>query len=150
MKNVKWCALALLSAFAASPTMAADLPENYRAHMDAFQFIRDVPTNWEETRVLDARIGDYVTIARRERNGDDWYLGSVTDEVGRTLHVDLSFLDRGRTYMAEIYRDADDADWKSNPSAFTIEKREVDANTSLPLRLVPGGGQAIRFRALAP
>ena len=74
--------------------MAADLPENYLAHPDAFQFIRDVPADWEDTRVLDARIGDYVTIVRKERGGDDWYLGSITDEVGRTLEAPLSFLDR--------------------------------------------------------
>ena len=102
--------------------MAADLPENYLAHPDAFQFIRDVPTDWDDTRVLNARIGDYVTIVRKERGGDDWYLGSVTDEVGRTLEVPLSFLDRDRRYVAEIYRDADDADWKTNPTAYKIER----------------------------
>ena len=128
--------------------MAADLPENYAAHEDAFQFIRDVPTDWEETRVLDARIGDYVTIVRRERGGDDWYLGSVTDEIGRTLETPLSFLDQGADYIAEIYRDADDADWRTNPTAYTIESRPVDAQTVLHLRLAPGGGQAIRFRAV--
>lgn len=129
--------------------MAADLPENYLAHPDAFQFIRDVPADWEDTRVLDARIGDYVTIARKQRGGDDWYLGSVTDEVGRTLEAPLSFLDRNRKYVAQIYRDAEDADWKTNPTAYKIEEREVDANTVLPLRLAPGGGIAIRFYPLA-
>jgi alpha-glucosidase len=128
--------------------MAADLPENYLAHPDAFQFIRDVPTDWEDTRVLDARIGDYVTIVRKARGGEDWYLGSVTDEVGRSLDAPLSFLDRDRKYVAEIYRDADDADWKTNPTAYTVEQREVDANTVLPLRLAPGGGMAVRFRPL--
>ncbi len=128
--------------------MAADLPENYLAHPDAFQFIRDVPVDWEDTRVLDGSIGDYVTIVRRERGGDDWYLGSVTDEVGRSLQAPLSFLDRERRYVAEIYRDADDADWKTNPTAYTIERREVDANTVLPLRLAPGGGMAVRFHPL--
>lgn len=126
--------------------MAADLPENYLAHPDAFQFIRDVPTDWEDTRVLHAQIGDYVTIVRKRRDGDDWFLGSVTDDNGRTVQAPLSFLDRDRTYIAEIYRDADDADWKTNPAAYKIEEREVDANTVLPLRLAPGGGIAIRFR----
>lgn len=125
--------------------MAADLPENYLAHPDAFKFIRDVPVDWEDTRVLDARIGDYVTIARKQRGGDDWYLGSVTDENGRTLETPLSFLDRDRTYFAEIYRDADDADWQTNPEAHTIESRPVNAQTILPIRLAPGGGEAIRF-----
>jgi alpha-glucosidase len=128
--------------------MAADLPENYAAHDDAFQFIRDVPTDWEETRVLEARIGDCVTIARRERGGDDWFLGSVTDEHCRTLETPLSFLDQGRRYIAEIYRDADDADWQTNPTAYTIESRAVHSQMALPLRLAPGGGQAIRFRAV--
>ncbi len=128
--------------------MAADLPENYLAHPDAFQFIRDVPTDWEDTRVLNARIGDYVTIARKQRGGEDWFLGSVTDEVGRSLEAPLSFLDRNREYTAEIYRDSDDADWKTNPEAYCIEKRAVDANTVLPLRLAPGGGMAVRFRPL--
>ncbi len=128
--------------------MAADLPEHYLAHMDAFQFIRDVPSDWEETRVLAARIGDYVTIVRRERGGDDWYLGSITNEQGRTLQTPLTFLSPGRKYIAEIYRDADDADWRTNPTAYTIERREVDAGTVLSLRLAPGGGEAIRFREL--
>lgn len=126
--------------------MAADLPENYLAHPDAFQFVRDVPADWEDTRVLHAKIGDYVTIVRKRRDGEDWFLGSITDDVGRTLEAPLSFLDRNRTYVAEIYRDADDADWKTNPTAYKIEQREVDANTVLPLRLAPGGGIAIRFR----
>jgi alpha-glucosidase len=130
--------------------MAADLPENYLAHPDAFQFIRDVPADWDDTRVLHARIGDYVTIVRKERGGEDWYLGSVTDEVGRTLEAPLSFLDRNQKYIAQIYRDADDADWKTNPTAYKIEEREVDANTVLPLRLAPGGGIAIRFKPADP
>jgi alpha-glucosidase len=140
--------LALYVALFSPLQMAADLPENYRAHPDALQFIRDVPTDWEDTQVPNARIGDYVTIVRRERGGDDWYLGSVTDEAGRILDVDLNFLDRGRQYIAEIYRDADDADWKAKPDAYTIEQCEVDTNTRLRIRLAPGGGQAIRFRAL--
>jgi alpha-glucosidase len=127
--------------------MAADLPENYAAHDDAFQFIRDVPTDWEETRVLHAKIGDYVTIARRERAGNDWYLGSVTDENRRSLDARLSFLDPNRKYVAEIYRDADDAEWQSKPTHYSIESRDVDSGTTLQLRLAPGGGQAIRFRA---
>ena len=125
--------------------MAVDMPEVYEAHLDAFKFIRDVPTDWEDTRVLNAKIGDYVTIVRKERAGDDWYLGSITDEVGRTLETPLSFLDRDRTYVAEIYRDAEDADWKTNPTAYEVDEQEVDANTVLTLRLAPGGGQAIRF-----
>jgi alpha-glucosidase len=126
--------------------MAADLPENYEEHLDAFQFIKDVSVDWADTRVLDARIGDYVTIARQDRRSEDWYLGSITDEVGRTLDTPLSFLDSDRMYVAEIYRDGDGAHWEDNPLAIDIEKVLVDNATMLSLRLAPGGGQAIRFR----
>lgn len=125
--------------------MAVDFPEVYEAHLDAFQFIRDVPTDWEETRVVNAKIGDYLTIVRKERDGEDWCLGAVTGETGRVLDAPLSFLDRGRTYVAQIYRDGDDAHWDHNPQSYVIEEQEVDANTVLRLRLAPGGGQAIRF-----
>ena len=90
--------LALYVVFYSPLQMVPDLPENYDAHPDAFKFIRDVPTDWEDTRVLNARIGDYVTTVRKQRDGDDWYLGSVTDETGRTLEAPLTFLDPGRTY----------------------------------------------------
>jgi alpha-glucosidase len=139
--------LALYVVYYSPLVMVPDLPENYAKYPDAFQFIRDVPTDWEDTRVLDARIGDYVTIVRQQRGGNDWFLGSVTDENGRTLRTPLSFLDRNRKYIAEIYRDADDADWRTNPEAYAVEKQTVDANTVLTLRLAPGGGEAIRFHA---
>ena len=109
-----------------------------------------MPTDWDDTKVLDARIGDYVTTVRKQRDGDDWYLGSITDENARTLEAPLSFLDPGRSYVAEIYRDADNADWQTNPEAYTIEQRNVDSNTVLTLRLAPGGGQAIRFSPAKP
>lgn len=137
--------LALYVVIYAPLQMAVDMPEAYEAHLDAFKFIEDVPTDWEDTQVLHGKIGDYVTIVRKERGGEDWYLGSITDEVGRTLETPLSFLDQDRVYVAEVYRDADDADWESNPTAYTVDELEVDANTVLTLRLVPGGGQAIRF-----
>jgi alpha-glucosidase len=128
--------------------MAADLPENYEANPAPFKFIEDVPVDWEDTRVLHGRIGDYVTIARKDRNSQDWYLGSITDENGRALETPLYFLDRGKTYIAEIYRDGDRADWKTNPYEIKIEQRKVDQSSVLLLRLAPGGGQAIRFMAL--
>jgi alpha-glucosidase len=137
--------LALYVVIYAPLQMAVDMPEVYEAHLDALQFIRDVPTDWEDTRVLHAKIGDYVTIVRKERDGDDWFLGSITDEVGRTLETPLDFLDRDRVYTAEVYRDADDTDWETNPTAYEVDRMEVDANTVLTLRLAPGGGQAIRF-----
>lgn len=124
--------------------MAADLPENYE-NQPAFRFIKDVPVDWEETRVLHARIGDYVTIARKDRNSDDWYVGSITDENGRTLETKLDFLAPGREYVAEIYADADDADWEANPLALDIRSARVDCNTMLTIKLAPGGGQAVRI-----
>ncbi len=126
--------------------MAADLPENYEARPKPFKFIQDVPTDWQDTQVLHARIGDYVTIVRLDRNSDDWYLGSLTDENGRNLQAKLSFLEPNQTYVAEIYRDAAGADWQSNPYAIEIAEELVTSTTTLPLRLAPGGGQAIRFR----
>ncbi|WP_149196053.1 glycoside hydrolase family 97 protein [Luteimonas suaedae] len=127
--------------------MAVDLPEHYAARMDAFQFIKDVAVDWEDSRVLNGEIGEFVTIARRERGGDDWYLGAVTDGEARELQVPLSFLDAGRRYTAQIYRDGPDAGWQHNQTDLEIEEREVGANDTLTLRLAPGGGQAIRFVA---
>lgn len=125
--------------------MAADLPENYEKNPEPFKFILDVPVDWEETRVLHARIGDYVTIVRKDRKSDDWYLGSVTDEEGRILEAPLYFLEPGQSYLAEIYRDGDHAHWKTNPYEMVIEKQIVNASTILKLKLAPGGGEAIRF-----
>jgi alpha-glucosidase len=125
--------------------MAADLPENYE-HQPAFQFIRDVPVDWDTTRVLEGRIGDYVVVARRERNSPSWYLGAITDEVGRTFDIPLSFLEAGRKYVAEIYADGPGAHWLTNPLAVAISRRRVDRTTRLHVVLAPGGGQAIRIR----
>jgi alpha-glucosidase len=125
--------------------MAADLPENYQGN-PAFQFIRDVAVDWEQTRVLDARIGDYVVVARQQRGGDEWFVGAVTDEQARTLEVSLDFLPRGRRYVAEIYADGPGAHWRDNPLPVTVTRRNVDSRTRLSLQLAPGGGQAIRIR----
>ncbi|WP_308815216.1 glycoside hydrolase family 97 protein [Sphingomonas sp. GV3] len=128
--------------------MAADTPENYAKHMDAFQFIRDVPVDWSETRVLNGEVGDYVTVVRKDKASDDWYLGSITNEAGRSLTVPLDFLDAGRRYTAEIYRDGDGADYRTEARhAIAIEKRPVKKGDTLTLALAPGGGQAIRFVA---
>jgi alpha-glucosidase len=125
--------------------MAADLIENY-AGEPAFEFIEDVPTDWEETRVLNGKIGDYVTIARKDRRSGDWYVGSVSDEFARTFDVPLSFLDPDREYVAKIYADAYDADWEVQPRQVAITERPVDRGTVLTIRLATGGGQAIRIR----
>lgn len=125
--------------------MAADLPEHYEQHREAFRFIEDVAVDWDETRVLDGEVGEYVTIARKDRNSRDWFLGSITDEHGRSLPVPLSFLEPGVRYRAEIYADGPDADFRSNPFAFKRVTREVTSADSLTITLAPGGGQAIRF-----
>jgi alpha-glucosidase len=127
--------------------MAADLPEHYEQHARAFQFIKDVPADWAETIVLNGEVGDFATIARKDRNSDDWYVGSVGDEEARTLTVALDFLDAGRRYSAQIYRDGDGADWKTNPHALAIDTRPVRRGDRLTLQLAPGGGQAIRIVA---
>lgn len=129
--------------------MAADLPENYEKHLAALQFIKDVPADWEDTRVLNGEVGDYVTFARKDRNGPDWYIGAVTDEQARTLSVPLDFLAPGKSYEAQIYRDGDDADYATDKRhSIVIEKRRVTAGQMLTIKLAPGGGQAIRFKAL--
>jgi alpha-glucosidase len=128
--------------------MAADLPENYEQRRDAFQFILDVPTDWETSRTLAGEIGDYVVIARQQREGRDWYLGATTDETARQTSVALDFLERGRRYEAQVYRDGPGADYVSNPKALVIEKRLVTARDKLDIAMAPGGGVAVRFRAL--
>ena len=125
--------------------MASDLIVNYE-NQPAFKFIEDVPTDWDRTLVLDGRIGDLVTIARKDRRSDDWYVGSVSDESARSFDLSLSFLDPDRAYVAEIYADAFNADWEDHPSNIAISERPVDRRTVLPVRLAPGGGVAIRIR----
>lgn len=127
--------------------MAADLPENYEANPEPFQFIRDVPADWENSIALMGEVGDYLVQARQERGSRDWYIGAVTDEEARTLTVPLGFLDAGTTYRAEIYRDGDDADWETNPYPVTIETRAVTARDELVLPLARGGGAAVRLVA---
>lgn len=127
--------------------MVADLPENYEARPDALQFIVDVPTDWEESLALAGEVGDFVAIARKARGGQDWYLGAATDEELRELELPLDFLDAGRRYTAQIYRDGYHAHWQTNPFALEIEERDFRRNGVLKLRLAPGGGAAVRFKA---
>ena len=126
--------------------MASDLPENYDGQ-PAFQFILDVPVDWERTEVLEGKVGDYVVVARQERGGNDWYLGAITDEEARTFEVPLSFLPPGQSYVAEIYADGPGAHWRTDPFPVEISERLVDSETTLMLTLASGGGQAIRIRA---
>jgi len=126
--------------------MAADLIENYEKYPGPFQFIKDVPTDWSDTQVINGAMGEYATIARKDRKSDDWYVGAVTDGAARTLPLPLAFLDPGKRYTAEIYRDGDKADYRtSHRFDIVIEKKVVTAKTTLQLKLAPGGGQAIRL-----
>jgi alpha-glucosidase len=125
--------------------MAADLPENYE-HKPAFQFIRDVAVDWDTTRVLEGKIGDYVIVARKAKGSREWFLGAITDEEARTFDVPLSFLTPGRRYVAEIYADGPGANWATNPLPVTISQRPVTSLTRLHIVLARGGGQAIRIR----
>jgi alpha-glucosidase len=124
--------------------MAADLPENY-VGKPAFQFIRDVAVDWETSKTIDGKIGDYVIVARKAKNSEDWFLGAITDEEARTFDVPLSFLTPGKSYTAEIYADGPGASWYANPLPVTISKRTVNSNTGLKVVLAPGGGQAVRI-----
>ena len=125
--------------------MAADLPENY-AGQPAFQFIRDVAVDWDTTKVLDGKIGDYVVVARKTKGKDEWFVGAITDEEKRTLDVPLGFLPKGHRYVAEIYADGPTASWKDNPESVVISSKPVTSATRLRVVLASGGGQAIRIR----
>lgn len=125
--------------------MAADLPKNYEANLAPFQFIRDVPVDWSETIALEAEIGDHVSIARKERGSDAWYIGSIVGDKGRTVTLPLDFLDDGKRYKAEIYVDGEDADWQTNPYSIDISDRMVTSVDTLTLKLANGGGAAVRI-----
>ena len=125
--------------------MAADLIENYEGQ-PAFKFIKDVAVDWDTTRVIEGKIGDYVVVARRERNAQSWYIGAITDEEGRTFDVPLTFLTRGKKYVAEIYADGPGANWATNPLPVAISSKPVDSTSRLRMVLAPGGGQAVRIR----
>lgn len=128
--------------------MAADLPENYEKHMDAFQFIKDVPVDWDDTKIVEAEPGDYVTIARKEKGKGNWFIGSITDENRHEVDIPLSFLDKNVKYIATIYGDGENADWHSNPEAYAIYKSTVDASGHLKLKLAKGGGAAVSIKPI--
>ncbi len=123
--------------------MAADLPENYEKRLDVFQFIRDVPVDWDDTRVLNAAVGDYITMARKQKGKPNWFLGSITDEQARTFNVKLDFLTAGKTYQATIYADGPDADWEKNPYPVSISRRTLRKGDTLQIKLAAGGGCAV-------
>ena len=126
--------------------MAADLPEAYNQHLDAFRFIEDVAVDWDDTRILAAEPGDYLTTVRKAKGKDEWYLGSITDENARQQPVKLDFLTPGQRYEATIYADGKGASWDKNPMAYRITKQEVNSKSALTLQLAPGGGAAVSFK----
>jgi hypothetical protein len=125
--------------------MAADLPENYEKYLDAFQFIKDVAIDWDETKILEAEPGDYVTIARKTKGKESWFLGAITDENPRKSEIILDFLTPGKKYKATIYQDGKDAHWEKNPKAYSIKTIEVTSKSKIKLNLAAGGGTAISF-----
>lgn len=134
--------LALMVVLYSPLQMAADLPRNYAAKPDLFQFIKDVPADWEESLPLEGEIGEYVVYARQERGSENWFIGGITNEDARDVTLDFSFLDEG-TYTATIYRDGENADWETNPYDAVIEQMSVTSASSLDLSMAKGGGFAI-------
>lgn len=128
--------------------MAADLPENYEKYADAFQFIKDVPVDWQKSIYLEAEPGRYITVARKDKNSNDWYIGCTANENGHTSLLKLDFLDKNKKYEASIYADAKNAHYKNNPKAYKISKQKVDANTSLSIIAKEGGGYAISIKEI--
>jgi alpha-glucosidase len=123
--------------------MAADLPENYMRFADAFQFIKDVAVDWDDSRALAAEPGDYITIARKAKGTNNWFVGTTVDENGYLSNLKFDFLEEGKQYLATIYADAPDANYKTNPQAYTINKVLVTNKSVLKQKCAPGGGYAI-------
>lgn len=130
--------------------MAADLVENYERHLDAFQFIKDVAVDWDETRYLEAEPGDYLTIARKAKGTGNWFVGGITDEHARTANLSLDFLEPGKKYVATLYADAKDADYQTNPTAYQIKKGVVTSKSKLAIKLARSGGFALSIHEATP
>ena len=151
--NTSWARITIAGSLALYLTMysplqmAADLPENYEKFDDAFQFIRDVACDWDDSKYLEAEPGDYITVARKAKGTDNWFVGGKCDENGHKLTLKLDFLDKGRKYDCTIYADAKDAHYETNPQAYTITKKVVTAKDVLKLQEAPGGGFAISLIA---
>jgi len=151
--NTSWARITLAGSLALYLTMysplqmAADLPENYEKFDDAFQFIRDVAVDWDDSRYLEAEPADYITVARKAKGTDNWFIGGKCDENGHKSVIKLDFLDKGRKYDCTIYADAKDAHYEKNPQAYTITKRVVKAGDVLKVNEAPGGGFAVSLIA---
>ena len=128
--------------------MAADLPENYEKYADAFQFIKDVALDWQESKYLEAEPGDFITVARKTKGKETWFLGSITDENARKTEIKCDFLTNGKKYKATVYEDRKDASWDVNPKSYTIKTIQVTNKSKIKLHLAPGGGTAISFEPI--
>ncbi len=137
--------LALYVVYYSPMQMAADLPEHYMKHLDAFEFIKKVPVDWSKKVIINSEISEYVTIARKDRNSDNWYIGGITDEKERNFDLGLGFLELGETYTLKIYKDKNTTHWKNNPMEYEIDEIQlkIDETTTIPIYLAPGGGFAI-------
>ena len=148
-KNKSWCNSTLANQLALYVTMysplqmAADLPENYMRFKDAFQFIKDVALDWDESKYLEAEPGEYITVARKAKGTNNWFVGNVAGLNGHTSKISFDFLDPSKQYIATVYADADNADYKTNPQAYTIQKYAVTNKSVLNQRSVAGGGYAV-------
>ena len=123
--------------------MAADLPENYERFIDAFQFIKDVAVDWDDSKYLEAEPGQYITVARKAKGTSNWFVGCTSGENGHSSTLKFNFLDKDKKYIATVYADAKDAHYKTNPQAYIITRGVVTAKTALKLKAAPGGGYAI-------
>ena len=130
--------------------MAADVPESYERYSDAFQFIKDVAVDWEESRYLEAEPGEYVTVARKAKGSDEWFMGSVAGSKAHESVITLDFLQPGIQYTATIYEDGKDASWQERPDSYSIRTKKVKKGSRLRLRAVEGGGWAIKISAEQP
>ncbi len=140
--------LALYVTMCSPLQMAADIPENYERFMDAFQFIKDVALDWDVTKYLEAEPGEYITIARKAKGSNDWYIGCTAGEGGHKSKIDFNFLDKGKKYMATVYQDGKDADWKTNPQSYIIKKEVITNKSKMNITAANGGGFAISVKEI--
>ncbi len=128
--------------------MAADLPENYEKYPDAFQFIKDVALDWQDSKYLEAEPGDYLTVVRKDKHSENWFLGAITDENARDTQIKLDFLTPNKKYQAVVYQDGSGADWQKNPKSYAIKTIQVTSKSKIKLHLANGGGAAISFKPI--
>ena len=139
--------LALYVVYYSPMQMAADLPKHYSKHMDAFSFIKNVPVDWSERKILNSEFREYVSMARKDKNSENWYVGGITNENERKLKIDFSFLESGKEYTMKMYLDTQNTHWKENPMEYQISERAVSSNDNIDIYLAPGGGFAIEIIA---